>query len=229
MNSTAAQVRMIRQADLIPPEDTGAAIARPACVLLMSGGVESSTLLYGLADTDQIHPIFLDYGQRAAVQEWRAVKRIAATRNITPRRFDLSAFGNAVGALRTERYHVPLPHRNFVAIAAVASIASNLKVREIIIGLTADDAMVDPCSRLPFQRAIRDALSSLSLRLDTPYDGLTKTEVVKRGCRLGVPWETSYSCLLGRAEHCGYCPQCQKRRAAFTAAGASQQDVRYNR
>lgn len=198
------------------------------CVLLMSGGVESSTLFFESAQSRQIVPIFLDYGQRAAAQEWRTVQNLTMSAEITAQRYDLSTFGNAVGALRAERYHVPLPHRNFVAIAAVAAIASNLKINVIRIGLSADDAQVDNCSRPAFQNAIGQTLNSLGLQLDTPLIHMTKTAIIEHGNRLNVPWQRTYSCLLGRSRHCGFCPQCQKRRTAFAQAGASDQDVGYN-
>lgn len=79
----------------------------------MSGGVESSTLLFQLAQTEHPQPVFLDYAQRAAQQEWEAVQRLSENQQVHAQRYDLSAFGDAVGALRAERYHVPLPHRNF--------------------------------------------------------------------------------------------------------------------
>jgi 7-cyano-7-deazaguanine synthase len=57
--------------------------------------------------------------------------------------------------------------------------------------------------------------------------GLTKTEVVARGASLGVDYETTYSCLLGYPLHCGRCPQCMKRRAAFHEAGYTEPEGFY--
>ncbi len=191
--------------------------------------MESSTLLYHLSQNGAVLPVFLDYAQRAAQQEWQAVQKLCAMRQIIPQRYDLSAFGNAVGALRAERYHVPLPHRNFVAIATITAIASNLKIKRMAIGLSADDAEVDTCSRPAFQGAIRKTLATLDLQLETPLIDLSKSAIINKGIALGVPWQNTYSCLLGRSTHCGYCPQCSKRRAAFALAGASAQDISYNR
>lgn len=194
----------------------------------MSGGIESSTLLFQLAQKEHPQPVFLDYAQRAARQEWQAVQTLSAQLHIHPQRYDLSAFGAAVGALRTERYHVPLPHRNFMAIAAIAAIASNMKIPRIVIGLSADDAEVDACSGPAFQSAIRDTLGSLGLQLETPLIHLGKAAIIQYGNGLGIPWKKTYSCLLGREQPCGFCPQCQKRKAAFALAAVNDPDMGYD-
>nr|RNF68735.1 hypothetical protein EC580_02670 [Acidithiobacillus sulfuriphilus] len=55
--------------------------------------------------------------------------------------------------------------------------------------------------------------------LHTPRSAIsTKAEVIGQGRNFGVPWQKTYSCLTGRAYHCGICPQCRKRRAAFAQA-----------
>ncbi|WP_215842581.1 7-cyano-7-deazaguanine synthase [Acidithiobacillus montserratensis] len=220
MNTRSESTPIIRQPEPLSPDSR--------CLLLMSGGVESSTLLFQLARQEHPQPVFLDYAQRAARQEWQAVQTLSAELRILPQRYDLSAFGNAVGALRTARYHVPLPHRNFVAIAAVAAIASNMNIKRIVIGLSADDAAVDACSRPAFQSAIRDTLGSLGLQLETPLIHLGKDAIIQYGNDLGVPWAKTYSCLLGRTPACGFCPQCLKRRAAFARAGVNDSDMGYD-
>lgn len=199
----------------------------PLPVLLMSGGVESATLLYTLKHAGGVLPLFLDYGQRARRPEWRAVQTLCAALEVTPKAFDLRHFGNQVGALTPQRYHVPIPHRNFLAIAAAAGIAQAWGAEVLCLGITAADAEEDPCARDPFLTAIRAALASLSMILHTPFCHLSKAEVIGQGRNLGVPWQKTYSCLLGRARHCGICPQCQKRRAAFAQAASMDMDVHY--
>ncbi|MFA7655039.1 MULTISPECIES: 7-cyano-7-deazaguanine synthase [Acidithiobacillus] len=231
MNTHTETAAIIRQPDPMSPDPMSLDVARPKtanCLLLMSGGVESSTLLFQLAQTECPQPVFLDYAQRAAQQEWEAVQRLSENQQVQAQRYDLSAFGNAVGALRAERYHVPLPHRNFFAIAAIATIASNLNIQRIVIGLSADDAQVDTCSRPAFQNAITNTLGTLNLQLETPLIQLSKAAIILEGNRLHVPWKKTYSCLLGREKHCGFCPQCKKRREAFAQAGANDHDLGYN-
>ena len=56
------------------------------------------------------------------------------------------------------------------------------------------------------------------VRLCVPLTWLQKAEVVKLGQQLGVPWNLTYSCYHGGELHCGLCPTCRARRAAFGIA-----------
>lgn len=56
-------------------------------------------------------------------------------------------------------------------------------------------------------------------KLLAPLLGYTDVQVVELGTGLGVPWGAAWSCVLNKPEQCGSCPACQRRRAAFRAAG----------
>ncbi|MCY0871326.1 MAG: hypothetical protein OWQ56_01170 [Acidithiobacillus caldus] len=81
-------------------------------LLLCSGGVESFTLTHAFGTDSGLYLFFLDYGQRAAAEEWKRVQTLARSLRLERERFDLRDFGEAVGRLRPQRYHVPTPHRN---------------------------------------------------------------------------------------------------------------------
>jgi hypothetical protein len=57
------------------------------------------------------------------------------------------------------------------------------------------------------------------VRLITPLQWLSKADVVKLAADLGVPLGLTYSCYNGGEEHCGKCPTCVGRLAAFAQAG----------
>jgi 7-cyano-7-deazaguanine synthase len=61
--------------------------------------------------------------------------------------------------------------------------------------------------------------SYMSIRLHTPIQWLMKHEIVTLGDKLGVPFETTWSCYKGEEHHCGTCPTCRSRRQAFEIAG----------
>jgi len=61
--------------------------------------------------------------------------------------------------------------------------------------------------------------SYMSIRLHTPLEWLTKGETVSMGTKLGVPYGDTWSCYKGETLHCGVCPTCRARKAAFAEAG----------
>ncbi|WP_308388466.1 7-cyano-7-deazaguanine synthase [Acidithiobacillus sp. AMEEHan] len=199
-------------------------------LLLLSGGVESSTLLRllrrGGLDPE---PVFLDYAQRAATQEWQSVTAQCQQLGIAARRIPMRELGEALGKLRPHRFHVPMLYRNLIAISVAASVAGALGICHICMGISADDAAVDSGSRVEALAPLRNHLAALGHSLRLPLFELHKAEIVKLGQGLGVEWNLSYSCLLGRAQHCGACPQCLKRREAFRNAGLQAADVQYAR
>lgn len=52
-----------------------------------------------------------------------------------------------------------------------------------------------------------------------PLLGYTDVQVVELGAGLGVPWESTWSCVMNNERQCGSCPACRRRSAAFRAAG----------
>jgi 7-cyano-7-deazaguanine synthase len=71
-----------------------------------------------------------------------------------------------------------------------------------------------------FFRTFTDAVNTAvggRVRVETPYAGLSKTEVLRRGRHL--PLEHTFSCIAPVGDrHCGRCNKCAERRAAFAAA-----------
>jgi 7-cyano-7-deazaguanine synthase len=191
-------------------------------VLLLSGGIESSTLLHDQGGED-LRAVFIDYGQRAARQERRAVTvqcvRVHAHLTI----LDMAAVGGAFRAGQTQKWHVPLPHRNLVALSLGLSYAAQVAASRLYLAVNREDTLAYASASRPFlERFQRLAQTLGDIELATPYIGLTKADVIRRGRALGIDYALTYSCLLGRARHCGRCPQCLKRRAAFADAGMAE-------
>lgn len=59
--------------------------------------------------------------------------------------------------------------------------------------------------------------SYYAIRLHTPLQWLSKSDVVRLGARLDVPFENTWSCYKGLDLQCGVCPTCRSRRDAFVA------------
>lgn len=61
--------------------------------------------------------------------------------------------------------------------------------------------------------------SYMCIRLYTPLQWLPKSAIVALGEGLNVNWENTWSCYAGGEQHCGTCPTCRARKAAFKASG----------
>ena len=195
-----------------------------ASILLLSGGVESTTLLVQLAEAGEpVQALFIDYGQRGAAEERRAAESQCARLGVELVALDLARVGATFRRGQDRKAHVPLPHRNLVALSLGLSYAANLGAKRLYLAANRADATEYPSSSHAFLaqfRLICGLLGDVELR--APYLDLSKDDVIRRGLDLGVDYDTTYSCLLGYPVHCGRCPQCVKRREAFHAAGLEE-------
>jgi 7-cyano-7-deazaguanine synthase len=195
-----------------------------ASILLLSGGIESTTLLAELAHAGEpVQALFLDYGQRGATEERRAAEAHCARLGVELVTLDLARIGATFRRGQERKSHVPLPHRNLVALSLGLSYATNLGAKRLYLAANAEDTREYPASSHAFLaqfRLICGLLGDVELR--APYLDLPKAGVIRRGVELGVDYDTTYSCLLGYPMHCGRCPQCLKRRDAFRAAGVEE-------
>ena len=190
-------------------------------LVLASGGVETATLLHKAAAAgDSVRALFMDYGQRpAAMERLGAAAQTRATGAIWET-LDMAAVGQAFQGDSERQYHVPLPHRNLVALSLGLSLADKRAVDRLWIGLTADDGTASSSASASFFQQFRQLAAGLGpISVEAPLLTHTKSQVVRHGSELGVAFAHTYTCLLGYAQPCGQCPQCRKRAAAFAAAG----------
>ena len=190
-------------------------------VLLISGGVESVTLLAQLVDGgDPLQALFIDYGQRAAKLERQAAESACARVGIELVAFDLAGVGEQFRNVQQRKAHIPLPHRNLVALALGLSYATTLESARLYLAANREDTSAYASSSHLFLAQFRVLAGVLgNVQLLTPLVGLSKAEIINRGHALGVDYASTYSCMLGYAVHCGRCAQCMHRKAAFHEAG----------
>lgn len=189
-------------------------------VLLLSGGIESATLLRLEHRRTQVWPLFVDYGQRAAARERACARAQCSALDLELKELDMAAVGEGFRAGQSHKLHVPLPHRNLPILSLALSYAAQCGARSLALALNREDLHAYPSAGEPFLAqfaALAQTLQGCDLRL--PLMHLDKAAIVRLGIELGVDYGQSYSCLLGYERQCGACPQCEKRRAAFAAAG----------
>ena len=60
--------------------------------------------------------------------------------------------------------------------------------------------------------------------LAAPFSGGKKSDLIKEGAKLGVPFELTWSCYLDGDKHCGKCESCVNRKKAFKEADIADPD-----
>jgi 7-cyano-7-deazaguanine synthase len=209
-------------------------LSRPAVVLL-SGGMDSSTLLWWLGNNSRagIHALSFDYHQRHRV-ELECAARLAGCAGVAVHQvieFDLGAIGGsplvdsrlAVPAAQEERQTATVvPFRNLLFVALAAAYAETRGIRDLYAAPVKDDYRAyRDCRRAFYDSAERTlrlgATRETRFRLHTPFIDRWKTEVVALGLQLGVPYELTHTCYEGKRPACGRCDACAGRIAAFRA------------
>lgn len=195
-----------------------------AGILLVSGGVESVTLLADRVDTgESVQAVFIDYGQRSARLEREAAENHCERLGVELVALDLADTGERFRNVQSRRTHLPIPHRNLVALSLGLSYATSLGSTRLYLAANAEDAQAYPASSHLFFSQFRVLAGILGdVFLLTPFIDASKAEVIARGVELGIDYATTYSCMLGHAVHCGRCAQCIARKAAFRAAAVEE-------
>lgn len=117
-----------------------------------------------------------------------------------------------------------VPFRNGVLLSLATVYAMNVDAQAVFFGAHADDA-----HNYAYPDCTPDFISHMALairagsynriRLTAPFYTNTKSEIVRIGEVLEVPFSLTYSCYEGRPLHCGLCPTCISRKKAFEIAG----------
>jgi 7-cyano-7-deazaguanine synthase len=213
-------------------------------VILLSGGLDSSTVLYqAKADGYECNPISFDYQQRHR-RELEAAKAIADCVGVVAHQlvsFDLSQWGGS--ALTDDKINLPqersvsdmaqnipvtyVPARNTIFLSFALAYAETLSAERIYIGVNALDYSGYPDCRPDYIQAMQEVFrlgtkqgrEGQAIQIVAPLIHLKKTEIIQLGNQLGVPWEKTWSCYAGGDLACGVCDSCQLRLAAFATLG----------
>jgi 7-cyano-7-deazaguanine synthase len=203
------------------------------CVVVLSGGPDSATVAYwARAQGYQIYPITFNYGQ-IAEKETVCAQKIAQTLGVTTKIIDLSAlkdiFSGVTSLCNTEipltsEFSAPIivPFRNAIFLSAAVAYAVTVGADKIFYGAQGSDEPFYPDCRREFYEAFEKAArlgTCQEITIQAPFSDLKKSEVIKEGTKLGVPFELTWSCYLDGTKHCGKCESCVNRKKAFQQAG----------
>ena len=226
-----------------------ASAARPAAVVLLSGGMDSAVVLAHLRHEGfDCHALSFDYGQRHRVELERAAEVAKALGAASHRvaTIDLRIFGASAltadiavpkGRDVEHAHDIPVtyvPARNTIFLAHALAMAESLGARDLGIGVNAIDYSGYPDCRPGFVEAF-ERLANLAtrvgveaaergerwIRVHTPLLQLTKAGIIRRGRELGVDLCRTVSCYdpAPTGDPCGTCDACQLRERGFREAG----------
>lgn len=206
-------------------------------VLIYSGGLDSTVLLYHLCATDVcVHALSVNYGQRHS-RELEAARELCIGLGVPRQVADLSTLAPLLGdnCLTSSAADVPeghyteasmkrtvVPNRNMLFLALAAARAIAIKADSVAYAAHSGDHAIYPDCRREFADAMDQAIRLAdwhTVKLIRPFVDWTKSDIVRRGHELGVPFERAWSCYKGGRTHCGRCGTCVERREAFQLAG----------
>ncbi|TDA27831.1 MAG: 7-cyano-7-deazaguanine synthase QueC [Archaeoglobi archaeon] len=210
-------------------------------VLIFSGGLDSSTLLYHLLSKGyEVSAVTFIYGQKHSKEIEFAKKLVEKAKEIGKldhRIVDISSIHDLIsfGAI-TGNEKVPegfyteesqkvtiVPNRNMILLSIAAGYAVKIGAKEVYYAAHRSDYSIYPDCRKEFVKALDTAIYLGNLwnpvELKAPFIDKTKAEIVELGLRLKVPYEFTWSCYRGEERPCLSCGTCIERTEAFLLNG----------
>jgi 7-cyano-7-deazaguanine synthase len=211
-------------------------------IVLLSGGLDSTTALYIALDGNyRCHCLIFDYNQRHK-KEISQAKKIAKKARCDYKIVRLS-FPWQGSALLDKKAKLPtgrnieditrnipttyVPLRNTIFISIAAGWAEAIGAEVIFIGANAIDFSGYPDCRPTYfqlynnllQEGTKSGIEGHPIRIEAPLVDKKKSEIIKIGTRLMVPYELTWSCYKGGSNPCFTCDSCLLRRKGFDEAG----------
>ena len=209
-------------------------------VLLLSGGLDSSTLLHYAQKrllVSSIHALSFNYGQKHSreleMARWQAKKARVAEHRVVDILFMKELLAGA-SALLDESLEIPklsdltdaernqpstyVPNRNMILLSLAAAYAESRGIEDLFYAAQAQDEYgYWDCTSVYLQALNR--VLALNRRkpvlVHSPFIGMRKFAILKIGMELGVDYAHTWSCYRGEAVPCGTCPTCVERASAF--------------
>lgn len=207
-------------------------------VIILSGGMDSTTLLYDLANKfgrESVYAVSFNYNQRHRV-ELREAKRSCKVLGINQKILNLKVLGSiAPSSLTRADINVPeghyesesmkqtvVPNRNMVMLSLATAYAIGIGAKKLYYGAHAGDHAIYPDCRKEFIDKMRDVILICDwtpVELIAPYWNIDKGDIAIKGRQLGVNYKNTWTCYKGQKKACGKCGACQERLEAFKKSG----------
>ena len=221
------------------------------CVLLLSGGLDSTTTLaFAKSKGYEVYALSFSYGQRHDI-ETELAKNIAKQASVKEHKIaniDLKLFGGS--ALTDDNIDVPkerdtneeeipvtyVPARNTIFLSYALAYAETIGAFDIFIGANIVDYSGYPDCRPEYIKAFENMANLATAaavngeskyNIQAPLIELSKAEIIKLGLELGVDYSITLSCYDPdeNGKPCGKCDSCQLRNAGFAENGMTDPSI----
>jgi 7-cyano-7-deazaguanine synthase len=204
-------------------------------LLVLSGGMDSTTLLYERASEISLAVSF-DYGSNHNDREIPFAKfhceKLGIEHLTIPLKFMHDYFKSSLlsgadaipeGTYADENMKsTVVPFRNGIMLSVAAGLAESRGLSKVMMANHFGDHDIYPDCRKEFVDAMSQAIAAgtyANITIDAPYTLISKADIARRGKTLGVDYGQTWSCYKGGKVHCGKCATCLERKAALAEAG----------
>jgi len=205
------------------------------CLLILSGGMDSTTLLYDYQERIALAVSF-DYGSNHNAREIPFAQlhcgRLGIEHLIIPLAFMGQYFKSSLlegsEAIPEGNYDeenmksTVVPFRNGIMLSVAVGLAESKGLQYVMMANHGGDHTIYPDCRPEFVDAFNAAARAgtyVGIGLLSPYTNISKADIASRGKELGIDYAETWSCYKGGKKHCGRCGTCVERREALALAG----------
>lgn len=213
-----------------------AVLENSVTAVLASGGLDSAVLLASEAQGGPVQPIYVHSGlswEAAEIQcleefltRYRAPHPILPLERVSLPMSDVYSAthwairGNPPG-YNTDDRDVYLIGRNITLLAKAAVVCAKHRIERVAVGQLLGNPFPDATPEFfeTFARGLSLGLGQ-PFTIAHPFLMRSKTDVIRLGTELGVPFELTVSCMKASGTlHCGECSKCRERHDAFVVGG----------
>ena len=204
-------------------------------ILILSGGMDSVTLLYDQQARIALAVSF-DYGSNHNAKEipfaqWHC-EHLGIAHIVIPLDFMTKYFKSSLlegaGAIPEGHYadenmkSTVVPFRNGIMLSIAVGIAESNGLKYVMMANHGGDHTIYPDCTPAFVDAFDAAAKAgtfVNVGLLSPFVNWTKADIARRGKELGIDYAKTWSCYKGGEKHCGKCGTCVERKEAMAEAG----------
>ena len=215
-------------------------------VVIVSGGMDSAVVC-GIAEKEyNLALLHLNYGQKTEKRELKSFNSLVDFYKVKKKLVVTFEHFKKIGgtSLVDENLEIPIglsggdipttyvPFRNAQFLSIAVSWAEVIGASSIFCGATEEDAAGYPDCREEFYTVFRKLTEvgtkkETKIEILTPLINLKKSEIIKLGTELEVPFELTWSCYRNNDIACGVCDSCLRRLRAFKEA-AVEDKIEYS-